>query len=213
VGIITLYPALSLILEDAFTAGRDTRTGVAAHLGAARAVGLVKQDTMTGPRRCSGRSRRLAQSEIRTSSAAGSRLPLCFALSRMFTWLAYFVLRVHILKKAARLQLSERLAYLLMSRRVHGVLIVLWTAGALASAFVATCCIYPHFAVIIHLDTPADEAVPDVWTAKAFFMATGFFVVGTLLLFVTRRMLAAYWLLLFFTYYVRHEPSAENEAA
>ena len=45
---------------------------------------------------------------------------------------------------------------------------------------------------------PANEAVPDVWTAVAFFfMATGFFVVGTLLLFVTRRMLAAYWLYFF----------------
>ena len=58
----------------------------------------------------------MAQSEIRTSAAAASRLPLCFALSRMFTWLAYFVLRVHIWKKAARLRLSERLACLLLAR-------------------------------------------------------------------------------------------------
>ena len=128
----------------------------------------------------------------------------------MLLQLAHFVLRAHILKKAARLGLPERLRYLRMARRVHGAIIPLWTVGALATAFIATCCIYPHFAVMIHLDEPANEAVPDVWTFAAFSLAALFLAFGVLLLFFTRRMLASYRLLLFVTYYVPQRPSAEQ---
>ncbi len=123
----------------------------------------------------------------------------------MFSRLAQFVLRVHILKKASRLHLHERLSYLLLARRVHGVMILVWAVGALASAFIAACSLFPHLAVIIHLDSPADESIPDALTSAAFFLATVFLTVGISLLFITQRMLAMYWLLVFMTHFAPPE--------
>src|SRR6266487_3697027 len=123
---------------------------------------------------------RAAEKCSTAAAECGDQAPDC-----MLSRLAHFVLGIHILKKAARLSLADRLRYLLLARRVHGAVIVMWIVCAFLSAFIATCCIYPHFAVIIHLDKPADEAVPDVWTFAAFFAATVFSAVGTLLLFVT----------------------------
>jgi hypothetical protein len=73
--------------------------------------------------------------------------------------------------------------------------------GAYA-VFIAVCCIYPHFAVIIRLDTPANEAVPDVPTFLLFSALAVFCGAGVLIVFATRRILAEYWLLDFLVHYV-----------
>lgn len=116
---------------------------------------------------------------------------------------ASLALRAHIPKKAAKLRLQERLRYLVLCRRVHAAVIPLWAAVGFYSAFIAVCCIYPHFAVIIHLDAPASEAVPDLSTFALFSAAALFCGVGVSIVFATRRMLAEYWLLSFLVHYVR----------
>jgi hypothetical protein len=121
----------------------------------------------------------------------------------MVNRLADLALRVHILKKAARLQLRERLRYLLLCRRVHTALIPLWVAVCGYSAFIATCCIYPHFAVVIHLDAPANEATPDLPTFLLFSTISLLCGLGVLVVLATRRMLSEYWFLNFFVHYGR----------
>ena len=120
----------------------------------------------------------------------------------MIRRLASLALRFHILKKAARLRTRERLRYLLLCRWVHAAVIPVWTAVGAYAAFIAACCIYPHFAVIIHLDTPANEAVPDVPTFLLFSVVAVFCGAGVLIVFAARRILAEYWLLDFLVHYV-----------
>src|SRR5262245_51198603 len=47
--------------------------------------------------------------------------------SQMLPRLAHLVLRAHILKKAARLPSVGRLRYFMLARRVHGVIISVWS--------------------------------------------------------------------------------------
>ena len=119
----------------------------------------------------------------------------------MIDRLAILALRAHILKKALRLRVRERLDYLLICRRVHGAVIPLFAAVCAFSAFIAVCCIYPHFAVIIHLDPPANEAVPDIPTFLLFSALALFCGAGVFIVLATRRMLAECWLLDFLVHY------------
>jgi hypothetical protein len=93
------------------------------------------------------------------------------------------------------------LRYLMMARKVHDAMLLLNAAAALYTSFIATCCMYPHFGVVVHPDSPADEALGDVWTGAGSSELTLFLVLCVVAGLCTRRMLAEYWLAVFLTYY------------
>jgi hypothetical protein len=116
--------------------------------------------------------------------------------------LAWILLRVHILKKTARLSAPEKLRYLWLCYRVHGAMITFCAISAVASVLLAICAYVPRFAVMAHLDSPA-TAVRMEFVFVVFLLTGAFFGVLFSVLFVTREVLAAYWLLVFNTHYVR----------
>jgi len=125
----------------------------------------------------------------------------------MLSRIAQIILRLHILKKTARLPVPARLRYLQLCRRVHGFMIPFCAIFAVASLFIAICSFVQSFAVLVHLDTPATVGSSDVFAFAMFLLAAAFFGIMFLALFVTRELLALYWLLIFTTHYVRHETS------
>jgi hypothetical protein len=124
----------------------------------------------------------------------------------MLSNIAKIILRLHILKKTARLPIPERLRYLQLCRRVHGVMIPFCAVFTVASFFVAICAFSPSFAVMVHLDTPDTVADRDFLASSMFLMATTFFGVLFFALFITRELLGLYWLLFFTVYYARPRP-------
>jgi hypothetical protein len=125
----------------------------------------------------------------------------------MFLKLAHFVLGLHIIKKSVRLRTVARLRYFLLARRVYGALIPFFCFAALSGLFIAICCIYPHFAVIIHLDKPADEAIPCVRDFLVFCLLSTFSAMMVPILILGRRLLANYWLLFFLAEYIPIKPT------
>ena len=94
----------------------------------------------------------------------------------------------------------KRLRYLQYSRRVHGILIPVCALCAAGSAFIAVCAFVPQFAAILHLGPPAIDGMNDVFAFSLFFSITLFFATMFAVLFVTREMLASYWLLNFMSF-------------
>ena len=80
------------------------------------------------------------------------------------------------LKRAARLNVPDRLRYLMMTRKVLGAMLLLNAAVALCTSFIAMRWIHPHLAVIIHLDSPGDGTARSCWLYCGLFLATGFMV-------------------------------------
>ena len=119
----------------------------------------------------------------------------------MLSNLAKIILKLHILKKTARLPMRERLRYLQLCRRVHGAMIPFCAFFVVASVFVAICAFSPSFAVMVHLDTPATVGASDVFAFTMFILAAAFFGILFSALFVTRELLAEYWLLIFVAHY------------
>ncbi|HVU08901.1 MAG TPA: hypothetical protein VHG89_10195 [Verrucomicrobiae bacterium] len=115
----------------------------------------------------------------------------------MLSRLAKILLNFHILKKTARLSVPEQLRYLQLCRRVHGAMIPFCAIFAVASVFIAICAFVPSFAVMVHLDSPETEGVSDVFAFGLFLSVAVFSGVLFAVLFVTREMLAFYWLLIF----------------
>lgn len=125
----------------------------------------------------------------------------------MFSHLAKFILRLHILKKTARLPLRERLRYLLLCRRVHGALIPFCAVFTAGSFFLAICSFSPAFAIAVHLDVPGAAAARDFFASGMFTLAAAFFGALFFALFVTRELLAFYLLFIFIVYYSRPNAS------
>lgn len=126
----------------------------------------------------------------------------------MLSQLADILLRLHILKKTAGLPVPAKLRYLRLCRRVHGVMIPFCAIFAVASVFIAICAFAPSFAVMVHLDTPATVGTGDLFAFTMFLFAAAFFAILFSVLFMTREILAMYWLLIFTTHYVHRDGSA-----
>lgn len=123
----------------------------------------------------------------------------------MLSQIATIILRVHILKKTARLPVPAKLRYLQLCRRVHGVMIPFCAVFSVAALFIALCAFIPSFAVLVHLDTPATVGGSDVFAFAMFLLAAAFFGLMSSALFVTRELLGIYWLVVFTTHYVPRE--------
>jgi hypothetical protein len=126
----------------------------------------------------------------------------------MLSRIAMIILRLHILRRAARLPVQAKLRYFQLCRRVHGVMIPVCAVLAIASVFIAICAFSPGFSVMVHLDTPQSAGTSNLVAFTMFLCAAAYF--GTLFsaLFMTRELLAMYWLLIFAVHYVRHEERA-----
>src|SRR5690349_17019227 len=113
--------------------------------------------------------------------------------------LALLVLRLHILKKAWSLRLPERLRYLNLSRCVHGASIPVLVILFILWATLVVCCLFPRVEVALHW---ADAIYPEDRTimlvlSVVFSVCTVFSALMIRVLFITREMLAMYWLLTF----------------
>jgi hypothetical protein len=76
---------------------------------------------------------------------------------------------------------------------------------AVASVILAICAFVPSFAVMVHLDTPETVGRSDVFAFAMLLLAAAFFGILFSALFVTRELLAMYWLLIFTTHYFRRQ--------
>jgi hypothetical protein len=126
----------------------------------------------------------------------------------MLSPLAIILLRFHILKKIAQLPVPAQLRYLQFCRRVHGIMMPFCALCSAACVFIAICALVPALAAMVHLSGQSDNGMSDGLASTLFLLFALFFGILISILFVTREMLAAYWLLIFSTYYVRHQPSA-----
>jgi hypothetical protein len=120
----------------------------------------------------------------------------------MLTQLARFTLRLHIVKKASSLWIPERLHYLALARRVHGIMFPFSVIAALSSAFVAAISLFPELEVSMQLAArvyPEDRTI-SLCIGGVFLVFTGLLVLMTCVILRTREMLAGIFVETLVTY-------------
>lgn len=115
----------------------------------------------------------------------------------MLVRMAAFLLNLHILKRASKLGYYRELRYLRFSRTVHGILIPIVAILAIVCAIAVVGTLSPSFTAKLPGHTPGDDLHPEPLLSLFFLLATVFYGILFRVLFVTRELLARYWLLLF----------------
>jgi hypothetical protein len=115
----------------------------------------------------------------------------------MLVRLAVFTLNLHILKRLSQLGYFPGLRYLRYSRMIHGALIPISAMLAIVCAIGVVGTLCPSFTAKLPGHTPVTDLHPEPLFSLIFFLLGAFCGTMFCTLFVTRELLARYWLLLF----------------
>src|SRR5581483_5974439 len=119
----------------------------------------------------------------------------------MLLQVAIFVLNLHILKRASQLPLRERLNYLKLCRITHLFCIPVFAILTIGCCFCALAVFFPQLLTMLRIPLPSDQGQSPFLMSGSFLFFASFCGLFCSVLFVTREILASYWLLNFLLYY------------
>ena len=116
-----------------------------------------------------------------------------------------------ILKRASQLPLRERLYYLRLCRVSFLFCIPVFAILALISSFSALAVFFPQLLLMLGIPLPSDQGESPFLMSGIFILLTFFCGLAASVLFITRELIAKYWLLNFILFFDLHRARPTNQ--